>query len=773
MRKITLLVVLASCLLMALPSQASHVAGAEIQYKYIGDSTGIPRHYLVILKLYRDISGIGIGPNENVTVTSSCWGNLNINMVRTNPPGVPVHPDGGILTPDLDECVSSNAPGFVTITQHIFRGTVTLPSNCPDIRFRWDLCCRNGAITNLVAPAGQSTYIEAFLNNMNGQNTSPQFVTPAAKAFCTNNYFVWSQASIEPNGDSVFYELAPAQTVGGGGGVNINYAAGYNAQQPLTTAFGTGGIQTDTKTGTFAFTTGAIQEVCVLVVLVKEFRFNVALATWEFVGSSVRDMQVVIAGQCKSSVQNGPKIDISAAGFGRDTIDSGWRGTLAGVKIANDSIVDPNSPNGYSYIVPTIGYNCADSTISLTFDVDLQCTSISPDGSEFRVIGPDSIPRPVIGVEANCGFTFQTRFIRLKLYRPLTVNGYYTLYIKEGNDGNTLMNKCGFPLQEFYTMLIKVDNCWIPSYDIKNVTVDTNFTIRVQYDLDTNSFPPALFDGVQIWRSEDNGATYQAFGSNMGLNALRDMQWTDFSVGPGEVESSRYRYKIAPIVNSETYNPGRDITSILLDTISTGDPEKMHLVWNRYNGWLNVNYRVMMSMDVKDSASWSLVTGMGVNPTIDSHFVYTMPADTGCYGLRVEAIRPNNTQYVSVSNWEQFCIVKDPDPEPEPEPEPEDPQPLEIPNVFTPNGDGANDLFVIKDIDTYTDAKLQVFNRWGGLVFESANYIYSSPWDGKDQNTGSALLDGTYFYVLTVKHTPTNKVETFTGTVNIFGGGLN
>jgi gliding motility-associated-like protein len=72
---------------------------------------------------------------------------------------------------------------------------------------------------------------------------------------------------------------------------------------------------------------------------------------------------------------------------------------------------------------------------------------------------------------------------------------------------------------------------------------------------------------------------------------------------------------------------------------------------------------------------------------------------------------------------------------------------LDIPNVFTPNGDGFNDDFNIhaSGISQYF---LQVFNRWGVLLFESSSpYV---KWDGKTMS-GENCADGTYYYILSAK----------------------
>ncbi|WEK20946.1 MAG: gliding motility-associated C-terminal domain-containing protein [Candidatus Pedobacter colombiensis] len=71
------------------------------------------------------------------------------------------------------------------------------------------------------------------------------------------------------------------------------------------------------------------------------------------------------------------------------------------------------------------------------------------------------------------------------------------------------------------------------------------------------------------------------------------------------------------------------------------------------------------------------------------------------------------------------------------------PPPLEIPNTFTPNGDGKNDTFFIKGLENYEGVSFFVYNRWGDEVYRNLNY--KNEWDGKGLN------DGTYFYVLKLR----------------------
>ena len=70
--------------------------------------------------------------------------------------------------------------------------------------------------------------------------------------------------------------------------------------------------------------------------------------------------------------------------------------------------------------------------------------------------------------------------------------------------------------------------------------------------------------------------------------------------------------------------------------------------------------------------------------------------------------------------------------------------PLFIPEGFTPNADGINDLFEIKGLLNDCDYKLIVFDRWGNIVYKNDNY--NNNWDGKDLNNNQ-LPEDTYFYL--------------------------
>jgi gliding motility-associated-like protein len=85
-----------------------------------------------------------------------------------------------------------------------------------------------------------------------------------------------------------------------------------------------------------------------------------------------------------------------------------------------------------------------------------------------------------------------------------------------------------------------------------------------------------------------------------------------------------------------------------------------------------------------------------------------------------------------------------------------------IPNVFTPNGDQIHDTWEIKMIYLFPDASIQVYDRWGRIVYESDGG-YDNDWNGTGMN-GNDLPVDTYYYIIDLK---VDGSQPFTGTVSI------
>jgi gliding motility-associated-like protein len=79
-------------------------------------------------------------------------------------------------------------------------------------------------------------------------------------------------------------------------------------------------------------------------------------------------------------------------------------------------------------------------------------------------------------------------------------------------------------------------------------------------------------------------------------------------------------------------------------------------------------------------------------------------------------------------------------------------------NLVTPDNDGKNDYFIIENINRFPNNKVEIYNRWGGRVYETTSYnsrdnVFRGYSDGRvTVNKGSKLPTGTYFYIVTYEY---------------------
>jgi gliding motility-associated-like protein len=83
---------------------------------------------------------------------------------------------------------------------------------------------------------------------------------------------------------------------------------------------------------------------------------------------------------------------------------------------------------------------------------------------------------------------------------------------------------------------------------------------------------------------------------------------------------------------------------------------------------------------------------------------------------------------------------------------------LVVPNMFTPNGDGINDVWLISNIESIPNCIVNIFNRSGQKVFSSVGY--GTPWNGSYKNINAPI--GAYYYII-----DTRKGDKLSGSVTI------
>jgi gliding motility-associated-like protein len=141
------------------------------------------------------------------------------------------------------------------------------------------------------------------------------------------------------------------------------------------------------------------------------------------------------------------------------------------------------------------------------------------------------------------------------------------------------------------------------------------------------------------------------------------------------------------------------------------------------NAPLDVNFSINSSNTISNY-TW-VFNGQSSSPVSSPNFLFT---EAGLYSVIVELI--------DISGCVAFDTI-------EIRVLPELDSKLQVPNCFSPNGDGINDLFQAEILNLST-FDLMIWNRWGALMYKSTDAF--SGWNGQS-NAGNAP-DGTYFYVL-------------------------
>ncbi|MDA3952824.1 MAG: gliding motility-associated C-terminal domain-containing protein [Bacteroidales bacterium] len=167
-----------------------------------------------------------------------------------------------------------------------------------------------------------------------------------------------------------------------------------------------------------------------------------------------------------------------------------------------------------------------------------------------------------------------------------------------------------------------------------------------------------------------------------------------------------------------------------LNVVSDCDNLKNILTWNNPNLTCAndvIAYKVYFVQNTEMSLD-SIIRIEGAEITSFEHF----PAESmgGCYA--VAAIDSFNNE--SDASYVQ-CV--------------DDCSYYELPNVFSPNGDGVNDVyFATNPLEYVKKLEMNIYNRWGELVYHTTDPLIN--WDGKAQNTNSPVAAGVYYYICDV-----------------------
>jgi gliding motility-associated-like protein len=428
---------LISLLLLAgtiLPSRASHMMGADVSYKCLGNGK-----YKIIAKVYRDCRGIPMGIVSFGAYAGTNGGNGCGSYTLSGLSRVKITDITSRCSTASSPCSPSNSTtGNQGTEEHTFEATIDFnasplsnflnKSTCCEVTFYVNENARNGAITT--GASGQNFYSTCMINicNLkkmkNNCNNSPQLSNPPFAILCCNQPWYFNNGAIDTlDYDSISYRLVDG--LQGIPNTSITYASPFSSQYPMTpfcvpptTIKCTPNPKTNPPRGFYFDTSNAdvivtptkCDEVPVLVIEQIEWRKDTS-GVYRIIGKTRRDMQLWIRDDCgynKSPVINGPfsykvcegekicfKVKITDETFTPfqttpDTVLGKWN---AGVPGATFKVVDPKArEKEYEFCwTPPIG---SASDVLYSFTVTATDQHCSPPANSIRSFKIKVNPKP-------------------------------------------------------------------------------------------------------------------------------------------------------------------------------------------------------------------------------------------------------------------------------------------------------------------------------------------------------------------------------------------
>jgi len=327
--------------------------------------------------------------------------------------------------------------------------------------------------------------------------------------------------------------------------------------------------------------------------------------------------------------------------------------------------------------------------------------------ASYLVQSPSAIEMSSFVTNANCQNTHEGAI-------SLNVNGGHAPYSYLWSTGSTEQNLSGLSSGDYHVMVTDSTGC----------TLQRDFTISAPSSIVINTEVTDVGcygrrDG-RIEISAEGGVEPYDFGFVSGNSTTHGRTVYD-RLGPGH-------YKV---VVSDANGCGESVS------VYVSQPERLGAV----------AFESMPSCKDMNDGSIEIVTAGGTSP-----YTYTMDSYTidsavfaglraGKYEIVVTDANGCSTTIsdINVPESKLDCI--------------------RIPNVFTPNGDGVNDEWIIEHIEMFPNAHIYVYNRWGQLLYHERGN--GQRWDGRYR--GHFVPSGVYMYIIDLE----SVEEKYEGTVTI------
>ncbi len=716
--RILLHILLIGCfLLIRFDIYANHIVGGEVTYTCLGNN-----EYEVIIKVYRDCASSGSILNGVISLGIYTENNGNYESYDI----VSIALDGGqdsIINIPPPEIPCVIIPDNICVEEGSYRKIITLPPSNKSYYLSYQRCCRNSTINNIYNPddIGVSFMVEISPEAQQVCNDSPVFKDFPPTVICLNQPIKFDHSAIDIDGDQLVYEFC-SPLIGGGIGTIDQCLTSipvppcpppydpvpfilptYTAIAPM------GGNPTVTINPLTGLITGIpdIAGQFVVGVCVKEYRAGV------LIGSIQRDFQFnvldcapAVAAAIEAPLEMDGTYVYNTCGEGAITIGNEstyetslnnffWEFDIDGqTKIYEDWNVNLSLPDTGVYhgqFILNSNELCSDTAnikvnvfplVHADFDIDYDsCTAEAVVINDASFSDSESINRWHWDFGNGTIAEEQNAAI---LYDDL---GTYPITLIVGDENNC-----------FDTLVQSID--WFPEPPL--ILVEPNTFVGC---------PPAniQFDNLTTPIDESYQVTWD-FGDGITTESINAVH--------------QYEEVGTYTINVEITSPFGCITKRTYENWITITPEPIaDFIYSPEEiNSLNPTVEFQDISQYTESWFWNF-NDESIAYTQNPSYVFK---DTGYHQIQLIAINSNGCSDTLLQVVDVVPKVT-----------------YFLPNAFTPNGDGENDLFLgVGYFEGLYDFRMEIWNRWGELI-----YFADDPtkgWNGSKNNLGNLSPAGVY-----------------------------
>lgn len=737
--------------MVCLPLQAFHIIGGEITYECRGNG-----QFNFTFRMYRDCQGGGACFDSQPSCTNSALGHLTVfegttifTTIILNEPTVTE-----ILPNVSNPCLI--LPPNICVEEGVYTFSLTLPPSNSTYTLAYQRCCRNSTIVNIATPdrVGATYMTEIPPLTIQTCNSSPIFNDFPPIVICKGEDINFDHSATDPEGDSLVYSFCTPFVGGGFNTINpfspigvtpnpeppppyipVNFIAPYSVGNPLNQRLSAGQpkVTINRKTGLISGIPDVVGQfvvgVCVQAFsngqLVNEvrrdFQFNVANCTPTVLGD-VEETELRMR-------NNKPLFYIKLCGddpiINESSIRSNiqaqsWEFSTPAGSISS-TLWNPND-------LQFPGSGLYDGTLIL--NPGLQCN----DTAQIQV---------EIFPELNADFTFdydtceigEVTFTDLSntiLGREAIIDWEWTL----GNGDTVSQTSFRYLYEEAGTFPVALSVIDFNGCEDTKIQEVAYFPLPPLLVVSPSTFEGCLpatisFDNL----SDPINNQYQIF-----------WDFGDGNVGTGLRPTHLYETEGFFSISVEVISPfGCQTDTTWQDLIRTRPSPIADFTFNPREP-SNFEPLVQFTDQSVDAIRWEWdFDGRGIAFEPNPSFAFS---EKGQKQVTLRVWHENGCEDIKQGFVNVIPQVR-----------------YQLPNAFTPNDDGKNDLFFgVGNAEDALSFTLSIWNRYGEKVFETNNP--SEGWNGRKNNIGEYVINGVY--VVTVRYiNPAEEVVNLNGFVTV------